>query len=146
MEIHLCCTAFRGFRFMTRREIFLTELELPDATQIYDQQFIREEKDSWLEVTWYDGTVRCYSANDGTLISEEKKEAPQKDLYEEFFTQKYRIASSLHGAPEVYDLKSGQKVKKSCRGGLSGVCDTDRVLYYHRICGNDTGAVRYLIG
>ncbi len=101
----------QGFQIYDQKGNLLTELELPDATQIYDQQFIREEKDSWLEVTWYDGTVRCYSANDGTLISEEKKEAPQKDLYEEFFTQKYRIASSLHGAPEVYDLKSGQKVK-----------------------------------
>ena len=101
----------QGFQIYDQKGNLLTELELPDATQIYDQQFIREEKDSWLEVTWYDGTVRCYSAKDGTLISEEKKEAPQKDLYEEFFTQKYRIASSLHGAPEVYDLKSGQKVK-----------------------------------
>ena len=57
---------------------------------------------------WYDGTRRCYSAADGTVISEEKGEAPSKDLYEEFTTDRYRIASSLHSAPEVYDLKTGK--------------------------------------
>lgn len=81
---------------------------LPDAEYIYDQQFIRNEEDSLLEVIWYDGTVRRYSAADGHLISEEKEEPPSKDLYEEFYTEKYRIVSSLHSTPEVYALKSGK--------------------------------------
>ena len=59
---------------------------------------------------WYDGTVRCYSDQDGSLRSEEKKDPPSEDLYEEFYTDQYRIASALHGAPEVYDRKSGRKM------------------------------------
>lgn len=83
---------------------------LPEPENIYDQQFIRSDQGSWLETIWYDGTVRCYSAEDGSLLSEEKKEAPAKDLYEEFYIDKYRIASSLHEAPKVYDLATGELV------------------------------------
>ena len=84
--------------------------EFPDSETIYDQQFRKKEGDSWLEVIWYDGTVRCYSGDDGSVISEEKRKPPEKDLYEEFYTDKYRVESSLHKAPEVYDLESNQKV------------------------------------
>lgn len=87
----------------------VASLELPDADQIYDQQFRKETEGSYLEVIWYDGTVRCYSAADGTLVSETRGEAPQKDLYEEFYTDQYRIVSSLHEAPVVYDLESGKQ-------------------------------------
>lgn len=83
---------------------------LPDSRHIYDQQFRKSEEGSWLEVIWYDGTRRCYSAADGSVISESKGEAPSKDLYEEFFTDKYRIESSLHTPPQVYDLESNEKV------------------------------------
>lgn len=88
----------------------LCQMDLPDAGNIYDQQFVKSEEGSWLEVIWYDGMVRCYSAADGTLLSETAGEPPSKDLYEEFYTDKYRIASSLHGAPEVYDIRSGRLV------------------------------------
>ena len=84
------------------------ETVLPDAEKIYDQQFRKSQDVSLLEVTWYDGTVRCYSAADGTLLSEEKKAAPDRDLEEEFETKAYRIHSSLHEAPKVYDAKTGK--------------------------------------
>lgn len=103
--------SIRGFQLYDREGNLLTQVELPDSSQIYDQQFRRDEKDSWLEVIWYDGTVRCYSAKDGALLSEEIKEAPKKDLYETFVTDQYKITSPLHGAPEVYDLKSGRLVR-----------------------------------
>ncbi|RGE61006.1 serine/threonine protein kinase [Eisenbergiella massiliensis] len=102
--------SYQGFRIYNMDGELLAEAELPDKEQIYDQQFIKNTDGSWLEVTWYDGAKRCYSAADGFLISEEAGEAPSKDLYEEFYTQQYRIASSLHGAPEVYDLESGRLV------------------------------------
>lgn len=100
----------RGFQIYDREGILQAQVELPDAEQVYDQQFRKGAEDSWLEVTWYDGMVRCYGAADGRLLSEEQKEAPQKDLYEEFFTDQYRFASSLHGAPEVYDIDSGRLI------------------------------------
>lgn len=91
--------------------------ELPEPEKIYDQQFRRKGKDSWLEVIWYDGTVREYDAADGALLSEKKEEAPGKDLYEEFETEHYRVTSPLHGTPEVFDLSSGKKLaslEKDC--------------------------------
>lgn len=86
------------------------EYDLPDAEQIYDQQFRREEDRSYLEVFWYDGMVRRYSAVDGVMIGEEQNEAPDKTLLEEFWTSDYHIVSSLHEAPKVYDRESDKLV------------------------------------
>lgn len=100
---------YQGFRVYDMDGNILAEVKLPDAEQIYDQQFRRGEEDSWLEVIWYDGTVRCYRADDGTMRSETAGTPPEPDLYEEFYTEKYRISSSLHQAPEVYERKTGRK-------------------------------------
>ena len=43
-------------------------------------------------------------------MREERGKAPEKDLYEEFYTKEYRITSSLHTAPEVYEIHSGKQV------------------------------------
>ena len=101
---------YQGFCIYRIDGEFLIEVELPDSEQIYDQQFVKGEGDSWLEVIWYDGMIRCYSARDGGLLSEEMGEAPSKDLYEEFYTSKYQVTSPLHGTPEVYSLESGKLV------------------------------------
>lgn len=102
--------SIEGFRIYDMDGNVLADEVLPDASYIYDQQFRKEDGESWLEVIWYDGTVRCYSDLTGELISEEKKEAPDKQLDEEFFTDKYRIESSLHTAPVVYDIDTDKKI------------------------------------
>lgn len=99
-----------GFRIYDRLGKQITEVPLLDADSIYDQQFRKDAENSYLEVIWYDGTVRTYSAADGTILFEEQKEAPEKDLYEEFYTEDYRVASSLHAAPVVYDAASGREL------------------------------------
>ncbi len=101
---------YEDFRIYDRDGQMVAQVELPDSQYIYDQQFRRTEDNSWLEVIWYDGTVRNYSAADGSLIKEEQKEPPSKDLEEEFYTDHYRIVSTLHGAPEVYDQKTNKKI------------------------------------
>jgi len=101
---------YKTFRIYDMDGGVVAEAELPDGEHIYDQQFRKTEDGSWLEVTWYDGTVRCYSAADGSLISETAGEAPDRGLTEEFITDRYRIVSSLHDAPVVYDLDSGKQV------------------------------------
>lgn len=101
---------YQGFRIYRADGSLAARESLPDAERIYDQQFVREEGESWLEVTWYDGLVRRYSAVDGALISEAEGRIPDPDLYEEFVTEQYRIASPLHGVPEVYSLESGRLV------------------------------------
>lgn len=100
------------FRLYDMEGNIISEVELPDPEQVYDQQFRKSDGNSWLEVIWYDGTVRCYSGADGSVISEEKKDAPSKDLNEEFYTDKYRIVSSLHDAPVVYSLDNNREVAK----------------------------------
>lgn len=103
---------YEAFHIYNKEGKLLAEAELPKSREIYDQQFRKSEDGSWLEVIWYDGMVRSYSAADGSMLSETKGEPPKKDLYEEFYTEQYRIESSLHSTPIVYDLKSGRKVKE----------------------------------
>ena len=101
---------YEDFRIYDMEGNMLVQGEFPDAEHIYDQQFRKGAEGSWLEVIWYDGTRRLYSAADGEVLSEEKGTAPEKDLYEEFITERYRVVSSLHGAPEVYDLHTGKRL------------------------------------
>ncbi len=101
---------YQDFRIYNETGEQVAQVDLPDAEAIYDQQFRKGNEDSWLEVIWYDGTVRCYSAKDGALISEEKKEAPNKDLEEEFVIDGYRIVSKLHEAPAVYETDTDKQV------------------------------------
>ena len=99
---------YQSFRIYDMSETLIIEETFPNAELIYDQQYRRTEDNSYLEVIWYDGMVRYYSAVDGSILLEEQREAPKKDLYEEFYTDDYRIVSQLHGVPEVYDIDSGE--------------------------------------
>lgn len=88
----------------------ICQMNLPEAETIYDQQFIREDNISYLEVIWYDGKIRHYSAKDGSLLFEIQDKAPAKSLYEEFETDSYKIVSNLHSVPEVYEKETGELV------------------------------------
>ncbi len=96
-----------GFQIYDRGGNLLNETQLENSDSIYDEQY-RKEDVSYLEVIWYDGTVRKYNAADGSIMAEEKTEPPEKDLYEEFDTDAYKITSNLHEAPQVYDRKTGK--------------------------------------
>lgn len=102
--------SYNHFWLFKRDGTLIQEVSIPDAAQVYDQQFIREGEESWLEVLYNDGTSRIYSAKDGSLLSEKTGERPNSDLYEEFFTDQLRIASPLHGTPIVYDRVTGKQI------------------------------------
>lgn len=101
---------YDSFRLYRADGTILTDVKIPDAGQVYDQQFRRDETGSRLEVIYYSGLVRSYSAEDGSLLSEEQKEPPDDTLYEKFLTDAWRITSTLHGAPAVYDRESGEQL------------------------------------
>ena len=98
-----------GFRIIDINGTLISDIQLPDSDRIYDQQYRREDGSAYLEVIWYDGTVRKYDAGDGHLLSETKGEEPDRSLHEEFETDRYRISSDLHGAPVVYEKESGKQ-------------------------------------
>lgn len=100
--------SYKGFRICDMEGNILEQISLPEAEQIYDQQFIREDQASRLEVTYNDGTVRAYDVSDGKIIDAYQGEVPDQTLYEEFETNHYRIESPLHGVPRVYDRESGK--------------------------------------
>lgn len=101
---------YDAFRLYSIDGQILTEAEIPDAEQVYDQQYRRDGDSSYLEVIYNDGTRRAYSAQDGSVLWEEPGDPPDETLYEEFLTDQWRITSPLHGTPEVYDRESGQKL------------------------------------
>ena len=79
---------------------------------IYDPRFSRTDGQSYLEVVYYDGLVRKYSAEDGSMLSEEKGTPPDESLFEEFFTDAFRITSTLNGTPIAYDVRSGEQIRE----------------------------------
>lgn len=99
-----------GFCIYSMDGAQLAEVSLPDSGQIYDQQYRREG--DYLEVIYYDGTRRMYSAADGSLLSQEAGEKPDETLYEEFQTENYLVTSTLHGAPTVVDRASGETIRE----------------------------------
>ena len=101
---------YDGFRVYDIAGDVIKEVEIPNAEQVYDQQFVREDQESCLQVIYNDGTVRTYSAKDGALTREEQGEKKDKSLSEKFFTDLYRIESPLHGTPTVFDRESGKQV------------------------------------
>lgn len=104
--------SYKGFRLCSIDGSVICDTDMPDADQIYDQQYRRNGSDSYLEVIYNDGMHRCYSASDGSVISEEKGEIPDQSLYEEFETDHIRIESPLHGTPIAYDKKNNKKIKE----------------------------------
>lgn len=102
--------SYKQFRVYGINGNLIKEVDIPDADQVYDQQFIRENGKSFLAVTYNDGKVLTYDAKDGNLISKRMIDTPDLSLYEEFYTDKFRIESPLHGAPSVYDKKSDKLV------------------------------------
>lgn len=104
--------SYDEFRLYDMDGTLLTETEIPDAAQVYDQQYIRDVDGSRLEVIYNDGTVTAYSAGDGSRLYEKKGEKPDQNMYEEFVTDTLRIESPLHGTPAAYDLKSGRLVRE----------------------------------
>lgn len=101
---------YDGFRVYDIAGEVIKDVKIPNAEQVYDQQFVREDQESCLQVIYNDGTVRTYSAKDGELTGEEQGEKKDENLSEVFFTDLYRIESPLHGTPAVFDRESGKQV------------------------------------
>lgn len=108
-ESLLMLFSYEGFRIYDRDGNMTAQYELPDADEFYDQQYIRDPDASYLEVIWNDGTVRRYGM-DGALMGEEKREAPDQSLQEEFATEHYRIVSRLNEPLQVYDKETERLV------------------------------------
>lgn len=104
--------SYRQFRVYELGGKLIADVALPNPNQVYDQQYLREEDGSVLEVTYQDGTVHCYSGADGALLEEKHIEALDQNLDTEFYTDTLRIEAPLHGAAVAYNRESGQRVRE----------------------------------
>jgi len=104
--------SIEGFRIYDLEGNIISDTAIPDPGQIYDQQYYRRGSESLLEVTYYDGTVRKYSGDDGALKATESIAAPDVSLYEEFLTDDLRITSPLHGTPVAYSIQTGEQIRE----------------------------------
>lgn len=102
---------YDGFRLYSMDGQILAETVIPDAEQVYDQQYRRDADGSYLEVIYNSGLRRAYSAKDGVLLWERQGEAPDLTLYEEFFTDHLKITAPLHETPVAYDRDTGEEIR-----------------------------------
>lgn len=99
---------YDALRICLANGTIVKEIQIPNAEQVYDQQFRRTENGDYLEVIYNNGLHHHYSAADGSLMKEYTEAAPDESLYEEFTTDNFLIRSPLHGTPTVHDLASGE--------------------------------------
>jgi hypothetical protein len=104
--------SYDGFRICDANGKLYNGTEIPDAKQVYDQQYRREGNASYLEVIYNDGHVDSYSGITGELLGAEQRAPPDLNLPEEFFTDKFRIEAPLHGAPTAYDKTTGKRFRE----------------------------------
>lgn len=102
--------SYDKFRICDMNGEVIRDVLIPNAEEVYDQQFIRDGTDSYLEIIYNDGQVKRYDASSGQLTESETIDTPDLSLYEEFETENLRIESPLHGTPKAYDKKSGELV------------------------------------
>ena len=103
--------SYSGFRIYDKNGNILADKSIENANEVYDQQYRKNTEECYLEVIYNDGKILYYSAADGSLLDERKGEAVNSTMYEEFFTDKWRIESPLHGTPAAYDKKTDKPVK-----------------------------------
>jgi len=100
----------------------IAEVQIPNAGEVHDQQFRRVAQNGhnghlvdyvdYLEVTYRDGTIKAFSAQDGTLLFEQTAAPPDETLFEIFYTDTLRIESALHAAPRAYSVITGNFIRE----------------------------------
>lgn len=103
---------YDAFRLYSPDGTILADVNIPDAAQVYDQQYRRDSGGDYLEVIYNDGIIRRYSAVDGSLLATVSGTVPDGTLHEEFLTDKLRIDSPLHGTPTAYDRETGELIRE----------------------------------
>lgn len=103
---------YDAFRLLAVDGQVLADVEIPDAEEVYDQQYRRDPSGSYLEVIYYSGQRMAWSAADGSLLWEKTGDAPDASLEETFTTDYLRIVSPLHGTPVAYDLETGDAIRE----------------------------------
>lgn len=99
-----------AFQIIAPDGTVLAQQNIPDAEQVYDQQYHREQ--GYLEVIYNDGLRTHYSDEDGRLLFEKQGDTPDESLYEEFFTDKWKFTSPLHGQVTVCRRDTGETVRE----------------------------------
>ena len=89
-----------GLRVVSRDGKTLADVKIPDSSEVYSQYY-RRDKDV-LEVRYRDGLVRSYAAENGLLLSEEQKDAPDGSHEGTYVTEDYVVETPLHGAVTAY--------------------------------------------
>lgn len=102
--------SYKGFRIYSMDGTLIRDVEIPDAEQVYDQQFIRQGSDSYLQVIYNSGVRREYDASDGSMLREYQGDPVDPSMQEEFYAGNLKIESPLHGSPTAYNAKTGKYV------------------------------------
>ena len=90
----------------------INETEIPDAENVYDQQYVRTADSSVLEVIYNDGKTVIYNALNGEIVTTEQREKPDLTLHQEFETEDYKVVFDLHGATVLYDRKNDSEIRE----------------------------------
>ncbi len=103
-----------GFRALDTDGNIVCEGTMPDPEKVYDMQFRRNEKGSYIEVLHKDGSVVCYDPLTGKASEEDAREkpVPAQEKITEYRSEKYLFEAPFTGNITVRDAKSGKKLRE----------------------------------
>ena len=99
-----------GFRIYGSQGNLITNFEFSDSGDIYDQQYIRNENATYLQVTYLNGRIDKYSAATGELTKSETGPVPDNSLNETLVTENFIFEAPIHGYAHVYSAKSNKSI------------------------------------
>ena len=102
----------RNFRIYDIGGELINEIAMLNSRYIHAQHVWRSPDASYLKVTYIDGTIRRYSAENGEFLGQELGPVPDPTLFEVFYTDSMRIESPLHGSSRTYNLFSGELIRE----------------------------------
>ncbi len=103
--------SYKGFRICETDGTVVAEVEMPDAGQIYDQQYVRDGDGERLEVTYGDGTMLVYDGQTGEMVSESPGEKPQMDADGEVISGASGEKQQADAGGEAISGASGEKLQ-----------------------------------
>ena len=99
---------YDNFRVFYKDGYSSASVDIPNASDVYDQHYYYDGTAELLEVLYNDGAILRYDAKTGQLMSTEQGAIPDRTLHQEFITDDYRVISSLNSDVSIYDNKTGK--------------------------------------
>lgn len=136
--------SYSHMTLMNAEGTVLADMEIPDAKNLLDFQYRRNQDAAWVELTYRDGRIATYSSKDLHQLTDEQGPNPDLSREEDFYTERFRIHCRQNMAPVIYDLLTGEELFALDRNdSLAYVDQTSKGIILEFVAQKGTEIYRY---